>query len=80
MYSFIHSLTDLFISFFFSFYSYFLIFLLDLFDIFTEGEIYLESLCYYNSTCSRVLRGKVFGTPTPYCPVIFCPDPDRTEK
>ena len=29
---------------------------------------------------TRVLRGKVFGTPTPYCPVIFCPDPDRTEK
>ena len=29
---------------------------------------------------NRVLRGKVFGTPTLYCPVIFCPDPDRTEK
>ena len=23
---------------------------------------------------------RFFGTPTPYCPVIFCPDPDRTEK
>ena len=29
---------------------------------------------------TRVLRGKVFGTPTPYCPVNFCPDPNRTEK
>ena len=29
---------------------------------------------------ARVLRGKVFGTPNRYCPVIFCPDPDRTEK
>ena len=29
---------------------------------------------------SRVLRGKVFGTPNRYCPAIFCPDPDRTEK
>ena len=28
----------------------------------------------------RVLRGKVFGTPNRYCPVIFCPDKERTEK
>ena len=26
------------------------------------------------------LQGKVFGTLTPYCPVIFCPGPDRTKK
>ena len=30
--------------------------------------------------CIRVLQGKVFGTLNPYCPVIFLPDPDRTEK
>ena len=32
------------------------------------------------SPYNRVLRGKVFGTLTPKFPVIFCPDPDRTEK
>ena len=33
----------------------------------------------YN-TLFRVLRGKDFDTPTPLCPVIFCPNPDRTQK
>ena len=28
----------------------------------------------------RVLWGKVFGTPTPYYPVTFCPGPDRTKN
>ena len=38
----------------------------------------LTSICKWIPI--RVLRGKVFGTPNRYCPVIFCPDPDRTEK
>ena len=39
-----------------------------------------QTLQNETSMTDRVLRGKVFGTPTPNCPVIFCPDSDRTEK
>ena len=32
------------------------------------------------SVLIRVLRGKVYGTPNPKHPVIFCSDPDQTKK
>ena len=38
----------------------------------------LVSPCFRENVAVRVLRGKVFGTPIPYCPVIFYPGPDRT--
>ena len=47
---------------------------------YNDIKTYILFYVINSSVRNRVLRGKVFGTPTPYCPVIFFPDPDRTEK